>query len=227
MCTKFEYTCYFEKHSRKRSKIVEKDAAENGLTSPPQWHSHRYSDQAKDSKDSFHNAEHAAPEEMMKLRSMEANSGIAFTKFLGMRLDANAEPKLFTFGWNLGTTIRTQPVSASITEFLTLDQMLAMAELYFENVHPLYGFLDQGWVMRQIVSRYGQSQELVQCPDRMLQGIAVLGARFAPGVIDEVVPALVESAKLSLEATSTLQSPGLSDVQAWLLRVICLRMCGE
>ena len=31
MCTQFEYDCYFEKHPRKRSKLVEQNAAQHGL----------------------------------------------------------------------------------------------------------------------------------------------------------------------------------------------------
>lgn len=223
MCVKFEYKCYFEKHSRKRSKIVEKDAAENGFTSPPRYNETSTAKTGLDPK-----PERAAPEEISKLRSMEANSGIAFTRLLGMRLDATAAPKLFTFGWNLGATTRSAvtPVPP-ITNFLDLSQLLTMARLYFEHVHPLYGFMDKDWVMSQIMVRFARSEQLQQCPDHVFAGIAVLGAQFSPGSIDEVVPGLVEAAKLSLESTSTCQPPSLCDVQAWLLRVIYLRFSGQ
>lgn len=169
--------------------------------------------------------ERAAPDELLKLRFMEANSGIAFTRFLGMRLDATAGPKLFTFGWNLGSTIRPQPITRLITDFLSRDQMEAMAKLYFENVHPLYGFLNRAWITAQIGFRYAQMQPLPQCPDHVFQCLAVLGALFAPGAIDNVMPGLVEAAKLSLESINTAQ-PTLIDVQAWLLRTCYLRFSG-
>ncbi|QIW96492.1 hypothetical protein AMS68_002010 [Peltaster fructicola] len=225
MCVKFEYKCYFEKHSRKRSKIVEKDAAENGFTTPAQYNDFGSTGVAKPGLDP--KPERAAPEEISKLRSMEANSGIAFTRLLGMRLDATAGPKLFTFGWNLGATPRSLTQIPSITTYLDLNQLLTMARVYFEHVHPLYGFLDKDWVMSQIMVRFTKTEQLQYCPDHIFAGIAVLGAQFAPGVIDSVVPALVEAAKLSLESTSTCQPPTLSDVQAWLLRVIYLRCSGH
>ena len=83
MCTQFEYRCYFEKHPRKRSKLVEQ-SAEHDLSSGDYI---RAEAPKEDSQ-----------EDLAKLRSMEANSGIAFTRLLGQRLDPTSGPKLFTFG---------------------------------------------------------------------------------------------------------------------------------
>lgn len=220
MCTKFDYKCYFEKHARKRSKIVEKDAQENGITG-------RYGPGRSPSDTAEPKHERAGPEELLKMRSMEANSGIAFTKLLGMRLNANAGPQRSQFGWNLGTRHQTIPVAAQITELISMDIMLAMAKLYFEKVHPLYGILDRERTMDQILTRYTKTEQMDDCPDAVFAGIAALGAIFSPGMIDDLQPMLLEAAKLAMEATSILQPPRFCDVQAWLLRVTYLRFFGQ
>jgi hypothetical protein len=214
MCTQFEYKCYFEKHPRKRSKLVEQDAVENGIV------------QASPTRNATPPREETSQEDVSKMQSMEANSGIAFTKLLGMRLDASAGPKLFTFGWNLGTGSSSVPIVNPISGFLTQDQMVAMARLFFANAHPLYGILDVEWFMKQVMLRYS-SQKLVQCPDHLMAGVAALGTLFGDNSLDSVLPALIDSAKLSLESTSTMQPATIYDVQSWILRTIYLRATGH
>jgi hypothetical protein len=214
MCTQFEYKCYFEKHPRKRSKLVEQDAVENGIV------------QASPTRNATPPREETSQEDMSKMQSMEANSGIAFTKLLGMRLDASAGPKLFTFGWNLGTGSSSVPIVNPISGFLTQDQMVAMARLFFANAHPLYGILDVEWFMKQVMLRYS-SQKPVQCPDHLMAGVAALGTLFGDNSLDSVLPALIDSAKLSLESTSTMQPATIYDVQSWILRTIYLRATGH
>jgi hypothetical protein len=214
MCTQFEYKCYFEKHPRKRSKLVEQDAVENGIV------------QASPTRNATPPREETSHEDVSKMQSMEANSGIAFTKLLGMRLDASAGPKLFTFGWNLGTGSSSVPIVNPISGFLTQDQMVAMARLFFANAHPLYGILDVEWFMKQVMLRYS-SQKPVQCPDHLMAGVAALGTLFGDNSLDNVLPALIDSAKLSLESTSTMQPSTIYDVQSWILRTIYLRATGH
>jgi hypothetical protein len=214
MCTQFEYKCYFEKHPRKRSKLVEQDAVENGIV------------QASPTRNATPPREETSHEDVSKMQSMEANSGIAFTKLLGMRLDASAGPKLFTFGWNLGTGSSSVPIVNPISGFLSQDQMVAMARLFFANAHPLYGILDVEWFMKQVMLRYS-SQKPVQCPDHLMAGVAALGTLFGDKSLDSVLPALIDSAKLSLESTSTMQPSTIYDVQSWILRTIYLRATGH
>lgn len=225
MCSQFEYTCYFEKHPRKRSKIVEKDAVENGLIAPPTSHARPAADETQ--REGMLWDERQNPEELSKLRSMEANSGIAFTKLLGMRLDPSAGPKLFTFGYNLGTVTRTSPPVSPITELLTESQLLATSTAYFEYVHVLFGILDRDRTTERIRLRYSSREPVKQCPDHLLGGIAALGSLFAPGEIDEAMPSIIDATKLSLESSSMVQPPALCDVQAWILRTIYLRFSGH
>ncbi|KAK6403073.1 hypothetical protein LTR95_018995 [Oleoguttula sp. CCFEE 5521] len=136
---------------------------------------------------------------MSKVRSMEANSGLVFTKQLGMRLDASAGPKLFTFGWNLANGSKTEPIERPITDYLTLDQILVAAKTYFRSIHKMYGMVEQ----------------------------AGLGILFGPSGLESVLPGLIESARLALESTSTMQPPTIWDVQSFTLRTIYLRATGH
>ncbi|KAM0712452.1 hypothetical protein Q7P37_011548 [Cladosporium fusiforme] len=215
MCTQFEYKCYFEKHPRKRSKLVEQDAVENGIV------------QASPTRNATPpREEHTSQEDMSKMQSMEANSGMAFTRLLGMRLDASAGPKLFTFGWNLGTGSSSAPITTPVTNFLTQDQMIAMARLFFANAHILYGILDVEWFMKQVMLRYS-TQKPVQCPDHLMAGVAALGTLFGDRSLDSILPGLVDSAKLALESTSTMSPCTIYDVQSWILRTIYIRATGH
>jgi len=223
MCTQFEYKCYFEKHPRKRSKLVEQDAVENGIVPIGNSASGLYVSTASRATPPPRE-ERPSLEDTSKLRSMEANSGMAFTRLLGMRLDASAGPKLFTFGWNLGAGSKTAPLMKPITDLLTKDQMILTAKQYFSTVHWLYALVEEKWLMEQVALRY-TTMECVQCPDHVMAGIASLGILFSPGSCDleAVLNDLVESARLALESTSTMQPPTIYDVQSWTLRTIYLR----
>nr|OQO24643.1 hypothetical protein B0A51_08729 [Rachicladosporium sp. CCFEE 5018] len=215
MCTQFEYQCYFEKHPRKRSKLVEADAVENGISptkaaprpTPPR-------------------EERPSLEDMSKVRSMEANSGLVFTKQLGMRLDASAGPKLFTFGWNLANGSKTEPIERPVTDYLTLDQILGAAKTYFRSIHKMYGMVEQDWFLDEVRLRYS-SQAAVQCPDHLMANVASLGILFGPSGLESILPGLIESARLALESTSTMQPPTIWDVQSFTLRTIYLRATGH
>ncbi|KAI7138544.1 hypothetical protein KC352_g30181, partial [Hortaea werneckii] len=162
-------------------------------------------------------------EDATKLRSMEANSGIAFTRLLGLRLDPSSGPKLFTFGWNLGSSTYTVPNSPPITDILAQDQMHHLAKLYWTNVHALYGFIDRTWMQEQMNLRWARP-DACKVPDHIIAGITAVGAMFANGAFDAMLPRIVDAQKEALESTSAMQPPTLLDVQSWILRVIHLRM---
>ncbi|GAB1728244.1 hypothetical protein NU195Hw_g3169t1 [Hortaea werneckii] len=227
MCTQFEYKCYFEKHPRKRSKIVEQNEAIHdgvvaGRISPPDGLASK-SGGTVFAKPEPTGEDRSGMEDATKLRSMEANSGIAFTRLLGLRLDPSSGPKLFTFGWNLGSSTYTVPNSPPITDILAQDQMHHLAKLYWTNVHPLYGFIDRTWMQEQMNLRWARP-DACKVPDHIIAGITAVGAMFANGAFDAVLPRIVDAQKEALESTSAMQPPTLLDVQSWILRVIHLRM---
>lgn len=209
MCTQFEYQCYFEKHPRKRSKLVEEHAKAdlhpelNGIKSET-------------------SASQPTIEDIAKMQSMEANSGIAFTRLLGQRLDPSSGPKLFTFGWNLGSSQYVPPATRPITDFLDVDQMTSLARLHFANVHPLYGVLNKEKIMKAIQARWSKP-EFCDVPDHLLCGVAAVGSLFSESGLLPIINTLVDVQKQALESTSTMQPPSLSDVQSWILRCLFLR----
>lgn len=192
---------------------MEQNAIENGVLGP----SPRSPELVKREPPS----EERDVEDVSKTRSMEANSGIAFTRLLGLRLDASSGPKLFTFGWNLGSSTYAPPPARQITEILEHDQMYVLAKLYFTNVHPLYGILDQVWALEQISRRWTRP-DAVTIPDHLLAGIASTGSLFT-GDLGGLVPRLVDLAKTALEGSSMMVPATLVDVQSWVLRCIFLR----
>lgn len=228
MCTQFEYKCYFEKHPRKRSKLVEQNEAfhemHEGLSSTTGGAAAATAtgELSRFEKPEPSREDRPSVEDATKLRSMEANSGIAFTRLLGLRLDPSSGPKLFTFGWNLGSSTFTVPDTPPVTDFLTQDQMFGLSQLYFAHVHPLYGFLDRNCVLEQMAVRW-QSPEACQVPDHIFAGIAALGILWSDGALNSLLPGIVDSAKRALESTSTMQPPCLMDVQSWILRTLYLR----
>ncbi|PPJ51994.1 hypothetical protein CBER1_09313 [Cercospora berteroae] len=209
MCTQFEYKCYFEKHPRKRSKLVEQHAIAD----------------AQMNREENEHIENELPsmEDLSKMRALEANSGIAFTRLLGMRLDPSSGPKLFTFGWNLGSSQYVRPAVAPITDFLNRHQMEQLAKLYFTNVHPIYGFLNKSRVNAGIGARWTNPGEC-DVPDHILCGIAALGILYSDNnPLVQLLPRLVDVQKTALEGTSTMVPPTLTDVQSWILRCLVLR----
>ncbi|EMC94987.1 hypothetical protein BAUCODRAFT_72725 [Baudoinia panamericana UAMH 10762] len=219
MCSQFEYKCYFEKHPRKRSKLVEQnEALHDGLVN----HHHHQQQQQHHHHPASVRDDRPTLEDATKMRSMEANSGLAFTRLLGLRLDPSSGPKLFTFAWNVGSRVDQLPSLPSITDFLAQDQMYMLAKHYFLNVHPLYGFLDQKSVMEQLGFRWARP-DVCTLPDHLFAGIAAMGMLWSDGSLNAALPQIVDLAKRSLEGTSTMQPPCLTDVQSWILRVLYLR----
>jgi hypothetical protein len=207
MCTQFEYKCFFEKHSRKRSKLVD----------------HAQAEQISPVKVESPVEVRQGVEESSKMRSMEANSGIAFTRVLGMRLDPSSGPKLFTFGWNLGIGYtESAPGGPPVTSFLSQDQMTILAQRYFEVLHPVYGFLDKDWVMNGITARWKVDQAC-SVPDHIFCGIAALGLLFSTAELSPLLTSLVESQRRALENSSIMRPPCLKDIQSWILQCIFLR----
>jgi hypothetical protein len=217
MCVSFQYRCYYEKHPRKRSKIVQANAEHDLSNNPDAYIRHEIAPEDR-----------PGLEDSSTLRYMEANSGIAFTRLLGQRLDPGKGPALFTFGWNLGGrsagtgSAGGADAAMDIGGLLNQDQMIALARLYFDNVHPLYGFMDKEYVLEQINVRWAQPSEC-RLPDHFFANMAGAGALFSDGSLEAVIPAIIDGAKKDLENSSVMQLPTLVDAQSWLMRCLYLR----
>jgi hypothetical protein len=156
---------------------------------------------------------------------MEANSGVAFPHLLGLKLSPDHAPNMQQgSGWNLGVRRSPHRSEKSITWILSLAAWKKWFVVYAEKIHPVYGFLD----LDAVVARAGRRWE-DPCAsneyDGVLGGVAALGSLFSlKSKASEQERHLIDCAKEILETTSTLVvTPGLHDVEGWLLRTLYLR----
>jgi hypothetical protein len=211
-CVRFEYECdYPNPVRRKNRKVADRAAASPSATAsladpfdgslPP--------------VETLHN----------RLRSLEANSGAAFLRRLALRIDANNAPRMHAFAWNpfLGTrTTGHTAVSRPLTDMLSEQDMYKLAATYFEKVDPIYGYLDRADVNGQIGMRWaGRAPSVLE--DAVLCGIAALGFLFSHIRPVDVELDLAESARSLLEG-SMFDTPTVTSITAWMLRVVYLRL---
>ena len=161
------------------------------------------------------------------VRRLEANSGAAFVRKLGLKIDPTKAPKLNLFGWNIGARQLSSPLNTAsalaITEITSLEHMKNLSQIYFEKLDPCYGFIDQ----RQFFERLDVRWQTIRTPsvyDSVLGGVAALGCLFSQrnATITEIH--LVNSARSSLDNYHLSGPPPVDLLTAWTLRLVYLRM---
>ncbi|GMF71969.1 unnamed protein product [Aspergillus oryzae] len=158
-------------------------------------------------------------------KSMEANAGVIFPQLLGLKLSPDHAPSMqHGSGWNLGVRRSPHRSEKSITWILSQAAWQKLFGVYVEKIHPVYGFLDLEVVAGQAGRRWEDpcaSNEY----DAVLCGVGALGSLFSSrSKASEQERHLIDCAKDILETTSTLVvSPGVHDVEGWLLRTMYLR----
>lgn len=213
-CTEWGYQCYYETRQRKsRTAQPSPDISQNipGTTTKE-------------------------PDSAL-LRRMEANSGAAFVRKLGLKIDPAKAPKLNLFGWNIGArqlstqTVFSDPTVASsvlpIMEITSLEHIQTLAKVYFDKIDPCYGFLDQEAFFQRLGQRWQSpllpSQGLF---DSIIAGIGALGCLFSQrnATITEV--SLVRTARsiLDMHRLDLSGPPSVDLLNGWALRTIYLRM---
>ncbi|KAJ5444178.1 Protein RDR1 [Penicillium daleae] len=161
------------------------------------------------------------------VRRLEANSGAAFVRKLGLKIDPAKAPKLNLFSWNIGTRQPASPITSSsaipIVEITSLDHMRAMAQVYFEKVHPCYGFIDRDDFFDRLDLRW-KSPLLWDLYDSTLAGVAALGCLFSlrDATITELH--LIRTARTVLDMQHLSGPPSIDLLTGWILRSIYLRM---
>lgn len=162
------------------------------------------------------------------VRRLEANSGAAFMKRLGHKIDPGRAPKLNLFSWNIGNRQLTSPVTSTtsalpIVQTTALDNMKALAHVYFDKVHPCYGFIDQNLFFERLELRW-KSPLLWELYDSTLAGVAALGCLFSlrDATITEL--RLVRTACAVLDMQHLSGPPSIDLLTGWTLRSIYLRM---
>lgn len=165
-------------------------------------------------------------------RSLEVNSGASFVRKLGLRIDPARAPRLHLFAWNVGERKKSPDrasfgTAASITQILSQAQMLGLAAIYFEKVHPCYAFLNRETLLSRIVRRWSNksSAETDSPFETVLCGIAALAYLFSEREIMDIEIKLADDARLSLEKSVLCDKPpSIDTITAWVLRTAYLRM---
>lgn len=169
--------------------------------------------------------------------SLEANSGAAFVRKLGLRIDPARAPRLHLFAWNVGERRLSPEVSVylavsgtgPITTMISEDEMRRLAGIYFEKVHPCYAFLDRKTVLAHIAQRWSASSisaEPAEQPyDVVLLGVAAFGHLFSRREMLPVERRIVDAARSLLEKSILgADTPTIDTVTGWVLRAAYLRM---
>ena len=174
--------------------------------------------------------------------SLQANSGAAFVRKLGLRIDPAHAPRLHLFAWNVGerrmsptlsSSLPSMPVTAptpaTITKIISQEEMRRLATIYFEKVDPCYAFLDRKAVFLRIAKRW----EFLQSPidpteksyDAVLCGVAAFGYLFSRREIILLELQLIETARNLLDKSIlAAEIPSVDTVTGWVLRAAYLRM---
>ncbi|KAJ5851634.1 uncharacterized protein N7529_011019 [Penicillium soppii] len=172
--------------------------------------------------------------------SLQANSGAAFVRKLGLRIDPAQAPRLHLFAWNVGErrlspslpsslSLVTAPTPATITKIISQEEMRRLAAIYFEKVDPCYAFLDRKTVFLQIANRWQPSEtpiDLTENPyDAVLCGVAAFGYLFSRREIVALELRLIETARTLLDRSIlAAELPSVDAVTGWVLRAAYLRM---
>lgn len=159
-------------------------------------------------------------------RSQGANSGLFFLRKLLTKIDPSNSTKQQPTAWNVGCNavqaVTSRP-ALSITDLLSHAQMTTLVSAYFEKVDPCYGFVERSTITRQINSKWlGQFGS--EHYEATLCGIAALGSYFSKEFAVSAEPQLVQLAKSLLESQDLSRTADINTVNAWICRVIYLRL---
>ncbi|OQE41024.1 hypothetical protein PENCOP_c005G00227 [Penicillium coprophilum] len=168
------------------------------------------------------------------LSSTEANSGAAFARSLGLKIDPLLAPKLNMYAWNTGlrhsmSATAFNVATVPLVEIISQNEMKYLATIYFEKIDPYYNFLDRDEVFLRIGERWQSSGEPAPAfapYDGVLCGVAALGALFSQREATPKEYQLLELAKLVLEQNQHSHVPSTDLITAWVLRVSYLRIAG-
>ncbi|RAL10006.1 putative C6 transcription factor [Aspergillus homomorphus CBS 101889] len=183
-------------------------------------------------------SKHSPDETAARLNSLDANSGAAFARRLGLKIDPTNAPKLHLFAWNVGARhpapassmpASFSPAASPIVDLISQDEMRALVAVFFEKVDPCYGFIDRDDLLRNLSRRWLPSTAESALPygafDAVLCGVGAFGCLFSQRQATPAEQQLAESARLILEQHQvTDATPSVDLVTAWVLRVAYLRM---
>ncbi|KAL4946602.1 hypothetical protein BDV06DRAFT_208522 [Aspergillus oleicola] len=162
------------------------------------------------------------------VHSLSANSGAAFVRKMGLKVDPMNAPRLNLFGWNLGARhlpsgLSTAATGLPIVNIVSREEMTQLANVYFSKVDPCYGFIDKEVFFEQISSRW-LSTSVGSVYDSVLAGVGALGLLFSERTAKVTELLLHECARSTLESYDAFTAPSVDLITGWLLRVVYMRM---
>ncbi|GFG19565.1 protein RDR1 [Aspergillus udagawae] len=211
-CVNWGYECFYEGHFEPKISRLSESARPTLLEAPP---AERLS-QGRE------------PAELQNVfRCIEANSGAAFVRRMGLKVDPANAPKLNLFGWNIGPRQLPSglgPICAyPIVDILSRTDMESLARIYFSRVHPCYGFIDRQQFYERLDARW--ASPLTRDPyDGVLSGVAALGSLFSERSATITELNLVEAARSILDINGLSGTPSVDFVTGWTLRVVYMRI---
>lgn len=161
-------------------------------------------------------------------RRLEANSGAATVRRLGLKMDPTRAPRLNLFGWNIGARKLSSaqmlaPTALPIVDITTLEHMKSLACVYFNKLDPCYGFIDREQFFDRLEARW-QSGRDPDVYDSVLSGVAAIGCIFSQRHATVAELHLVNLARAVLDSHIFSRPASLDLLTGWLLRTIHLRL---
>ncbi|KAJ5084604.1 hypothetical protein NUU61_009183 [Penicillium alfredii] len=209
-CLEWGYECYYEVQ-RTKSRIPRHDDP----TPRPEIETAQKSPEV------------TAPDTHGLVRRLEANSGAAFVRRMGLKIDPAKAPKLSLFGWNIGARQLSSGLGINsafpVVEITSLDHIKALAQVYFDKIDPCYGFIDRRLFFERLTTRW-QISLAPDLYDSVLGGVAALGCLFSQRNLTATEVHLVGLARSGLEMHVLSGAPSVDLLTGWTLRVIYLRM---
>lgn len=158
----------------------------------------------------------------VKTRFVRANSAIAFPRILGMDMESEVIPRLHSFAWHLGLRREEDDADVHITSLLSWPDMQRLTAVYFTQVKPELGFLEEQDFVDRVALRY-KSPESYNPIDAVALNVAALGSFFSPTQHPREED-MIRCAKALMISGRLEKSPGLDIVAAWILRSMYLRL---
>ncbi|KAJ6084668.1 hypothetical protein N7486_011468 [Penicillium sp. IBT 16267x] len=217
-CNDFEYECFYDTSGRKKRN-------KNPFLPAQQWTQFH-----EDQVNSIHPTTSSrgrslgpCPEDIQS-QSLESNSGAAFVRGLGLKIDSANAPEPKAFAWNIGA--RQLPgnfVPLSVLDILSYGEITSVANIYFDKVDPYYGYIDRATFFAGLDSRWSR-ESVLEPYDAVLCGVAAMGYLFSRRKAIAAELHLVESARSTLEQCSMSGIPSLTIISGWALRLAYLRL---
>ncbi|KAI1412136.1 hypothetical protein F5Y13DRAFT_163673 [Hypoxylon sp. FL1857] len=214
-CTEWGYECHYETPSRRKISRIPGQSTPSSPARP------------QSSQPDVRTPNTVESDNCGLVRNLEANSGAAFVRKLGLRIDPMNAPRLNLFAWNIGARQLSSPVNSAsalpIVEVTSLEHMKSLAQVYFDKVDPCYGFIDRYQFFDRLDLRW-KSPLSPSIYDSVLAGVAAIGCLFSQRNVTITELHLVRSAHSCLDSCHLSGPPSIDLLTGWTLRSIYLRM---